>query len=86
MPVITFYEVNETATAPGTFPELAGAEGVIFDYISDQGAASQKGAFRIARNQGYTQAETVKALYNLRSKRLLTIRNLTVETDEVKRS
>ena len=83
MPVITFYEVNETATAPGAFPELTGAEGVIFDYINDQGAASQKGAFRIARNEGYSQGETAKAIGSLVNRGILSRRNLTVETDEI---
>jgi len=83
MPVIMFYEVNETATAPGVFPELTEVEGIIFDYINDQGAASQKGAIRIARNGGYSQAETAKAISSLVSRSILSRRNLTVETDEV---
>ena len=83
MPTITFYEVNETTTAPDTFPELDGAEGVIFDYVNDQGAASQKGAFRIARNEGYSQGETARAIGSLVNRDILSRRNLTVETDEV---
>ena len=82
MPVITFYEVNETATAPGTFPELFDAEEVIFDYINNQGAASQRGVIRQSRNQGYSQAETNAAMGRLTSKNLITRRNLTVELDE----
>ena len=83
MPVITFYEVNETDTAPDAFPELTDAEEVIFDYINNQGAASQKGAFRIARSQGYSQAVTARAMGGLVSRGILSRRNLTVETDEV---
>ncbi len=83
MPIVTFYEVNETATAPSTLPVLSEVEGVIFDYINNQGAASQKGAFRIARTQGYSQAETVRAIGSLVNKGVLSRRNLTVEMDEV---
>ena len=83
MPIITFYEVNETATAPSPFPDLTEVEEVIFDYINNQGAASQKGAFRIARSQGYSQAVTARAIGGLVSRGILSRRNLTVEMDEV---
>ncbi len=83
MPVIRFYEVNETVTTPGTFPELTEVEGVIFDYISEQDAASQRGAFRIARGEGYSQGETARAITSLVNRSILIKRDLTVETDEV---
>ena len=82
MPTIVFYEINETATMPGTFPELADAEGVIFDYINEQGAASIKGVVRQSRNHGYSQLETSNAIARLVAKNLITRRNLTVEMDE----
>ena len=86
MPVITFYEVNETDTAPDTFPRLTDAEEVIFNYVNNQGAASQKGAFRIARSQGYSQAATSRAISGLVGRGVLSRRNLTVEMDEVPKS
>lgn len=82
MPTIAFYEVNETATAPGAFPELSDAEGIIFDYINDQGAASLKGVVRQSRNHGYSQFETSGAIARLVDKKLIIRRSLTVEMDE----
>jgi len=51
--------------------------------MTAEGAASQKGTFRIARTQGYSQADTARAIGSLVSKGILSRRNLTVETDEV---
>jgi len=84
MPTITFYEVNETTTAPDTFPELDGAEGVIFDYVNDQGAASVKGVIRQSRKHGYSRPVTSVAISRLEGNNLITRRNLTVEMDEVR--
>lgn len=82
MPVITFYEVNEAATVPSRFPKLSDIEGVIFDYINDQGAASLRSVVRQSRSQGYSQAETATVITSLVSKNLITRRNLKVELDE----
>jgi len=82
MPTIVFYEVNETAITPDTFPGLTDAEGIIFDYINDQGAASLKGVVRQSRNMGYSRLETSYAIGRLVTKNLITRRNLTVELDE----
>ena len=81
MPVITFYEVDLSTTS---LSELSEIEGIIFDYVNNQGAASQKGAFRIARNEGYSQGETARAISSLVGRGVLSRRNLTVEMDEFK--
>ena len=80
MPIITFYEIDLSTTS---LPKLSEVEGVIFDYINDQGAASQRGAFRIARNEGYSQGKTAAAIGSLVNRGILSRRNLTVEMDEM---
>lgn len=80
MPVITFYEID--TNCPSSLNQLSDVEGTIFDYINNQGAASQKGTFRIARSHGFSQAETARAISQLVYRGLIARRNVTVEHDE----
>ncbi len=83
MPVIVFYEINEIWRQTGMHSDLAEIEGVIFDFIIEQEAASAKGVYRHSRNHGHSQADTSHALGQLINKGVITRRNITVEHDEV---
>ena len=75
---IAFYEVNQEASA--ILPQLDEVEEIVFDYINNEGAATESAIIHSVRDLLPSQVRS--AIGSLRNKDLIERRNVTLESGE----
>jgi len=75
---ITFYEVKQDVSS--ILPQLGNVEEIVFDYINNEGAATESSIIHSDRD--FSPSQIRSAIGSLQDKGLIERRNVTMESDE----